>query len=203
MNTRSDNPRETFEAEALPHLDSLYNFALYLTRNTTDSEDLVQEAMFRAYRFFDRYKPGTNCKAWLFRILRNTFINEYRRKLNRPREVSLEVDETLPEDAEPIGARIAGPEAELLQDLYDDEVTRALELLPEEFREVVLMRDVEGMSYQDIAEVIDRPVGTVRSRIARGRETLRRRLMGYAKEHGYVRPESAAPDQGDDRLRRS
>jgi len=190
MSRENQSSREVFEREALPHLDSLYNFALYLTRNPSDSEDLVQEAVLRAYRFFDRYEPGTNCKAWLFRILRNTFINEYRRKTSRPQEVPWQGDELLPEDVEPIGGRITDPETELLQDLYDDEVTHALELLSDEFREVVLMRDVEGLSYQEIAEVIDRPVGTVRSRIARGREILRRRLMAYAREHGYLRGQS-------------
>jgi RNA polymerase sigma-70 factor (ECF subfamily) len=200
MGEESNQSRAVFEQEALPHLDSLYNFALYLTRNPSDSEDLVQEAMFRAFRFFDHYEPGTNCRAWLFRILRNTFVNEYRRKVNRPAEVPIEAEEALPEDAEPIAGYIADPEAELLQDLYDDEVTHALEQLPDDFREVVLMRDVEGFSYQEIAHVIERPVGTVRSRIARGREMLRRRLMSYAKEHGYLRNGPGTPQGygGDD-----
>jgi RNA polymerase sigma-70 factor (ECF subfamily) len=186
MADKNGSSLKVFQEEALPHLDSLYNFALYLTRNPTESEDLVQEAMFRAYRFIDRYEPGTNCKAWLFRILRNTFINEYRRKSNRPQEVSWELEETMPDTSQPIAGRIPNPDEELFRDLYDDEVTDALESLPDEFREVVLMRDVEGLTYQEIANVIDRPVGTVRSRIARGREMLRKRLTGYAKEHGYT-----------------
>jgi RNA polymerase sigma-70 factor (ECF subfamily) len=199
MGNKTNDRQEVFEKEAIPHLDSLYNFALYLTRSPSDSEDLVQEAMFRAYRFFDRYQPGTNCKAWLFRILRNTFINEYRRRLNRPQQVALEVEEVLPEGAMPIAGRIADPATELLQDLYDDEVTQALEQLPDDFREVVLMRDVEGLSYQEIAGVIERPVGTVRSRIARGREILRRRLVTYAKEHGYLRNGADADEEsGED-----
>jgi RNA polymerase sigma-70 factor (ECF subfamily) len=181
--------REAFEREALPHLNALYNTAVHLTHSQADAQDLVQETMLRAYRFFHQYNKGTNCKAWLFRILRNTFINEYRRKSRRPLEVDLDRVETFQEVPETLFQRseLKTQEEELLQNLYDDEVNKALESIPESFREVLLLSDVEGLAYQEIADILDVPIGTVRSRLSRARREMRRSLTEYAIQHGVIK----------------
>ncbi len=181
--------RKAFEREALPHLNALYNTAVHLTRNQADAQDLVQETMLSAYRFFHQYDKGTNCRAWLFKILRNTFINEYRRKSRRPLEVDLDRVETFQEVPETLYQRsdLKNPEEELLQNLYDDEVTKALESIPDSFREVLLLSDVEGFAYQEIADIVGVPIGTVRSRLSRARREMRKSLTQYAIEHGVIK----------------
>lgn len=182
--------------EALDYLDALYRTALRLTRNEADAEDLVQETYLKAIRFKDRFKPGTNLRAWLFRILMNTFINRYRQKQRQPRLSSVE-------DAEDyfIYRRVSAQrdehlfpsaEEEALSKLADEDVKRAIEELPEQFRAAVILADIEGFSYKEIAEITNVKIGTVMSRLSRGRRLLQRKLWEYARRTGYVRDEVSA-----------
>ncbi len=175
-----------FEQVALVHLDALYQVALRLTRNRAEAEDVVQDAFLRAFRSFDRFNPGTNCRAWLFTILRNVFLNRVR---SQGREV-LEADVGDRVTAEAVGeARTVGgnPEEELLQSVLHGDVDRALKALPLPFREAVVLVDLEGLSYREVAEVLGCPVGTVMSRLSRGRALLRQTLGRFGREHGYVK----------------
>ena len=180
---------DEFEAEALRHLDALYRTALRMTRSEADAEDLVQETYIRAFRFRDQFTLGTNMKAWLFRILTNTFINTYRRKTAQPEVTDLEgIDEfslyrRMADDR--AASTLPDPEAELLNSVVDTEVTDALEELPEKFRTTVLL-DVEGFSYKEIAEMLGIPIGTVMSRLHRGRKFLQKRLYDLARERGIA-----------------
>jgi len=187
-----------FEVEALPHLNALYNAAFHLTRDETEAEDLVQETALRAFRFFHLYRRGTNCKAWLFTILRNTFINQCRKKSRVPRELSIDYfDNTtaVSDTACPV-AELRTPAAELFQNVYDDEVSAALDAIPKGFREVLLLCDVEGFSYQEIADILELPLGTVRSRLSRARSEMRRTLCDYAARHGMIGHSEATPSGG-------
>ncbi|UCC49190.1 MAG: sigma-70 family RNA polymerase sigma factor [Gemmatimonadota bacterium] len=176
--------RQEFEREALVHLDMLYNVALRLSGNASDADDLVQETVTKAYRAWDKYEPGTNCRAWLVTILRNTFINQFRRESKRPSSVEYEsVEETSIFES----VQDRDPEGSFFRYIVDDEVTRAIQELPEEFRIPVVLSDVEGMSYAEIAEILELPVGTVKSRLFRGRRRLQQRLYEYALEMGYIR----------------
>jgi RNA polymerase sigma-70 factor, ECF subfamily len=180
---------DEFETEALRHLDALYRTALRMTRSEADAEDLVQETFIRAFRFRDQFTLGTNMKAWLFRILTNTFINTYRRKAAQPEVTDLEgVDEfslyrRMADDR--AASSSPDPESELLKGVVDTEVTDALEELPEKFRTAVLL-DVEGFSYKEIAEMLGIPIGTVMSRLHRGRKFLQKRLYDLARERGIA-----------------
>ena len=180
---------DEFEAEALRHLDALYRTALRMTRSEADAEDLVQETFIRAFRFRDQFTLGTNMKAWLFRILTNTFINTYRRKTAQPEVTDLEgIDEfslyrRMADDR--AASSSPDPEAELLNSVVDTEVTDALQELPEKFRTTVLL-DVEGFSYKEIAEMLGIPIGTVMSRLHRGRKFLQKRLYDLARERGIA-----------------
>lgn len=175
-----------FEQEALPHMDALYNFALRMTNDPDEADDLLQETYLKAYRFFDKFEKGTNCKAWLFRIMKNSFINMYRKTSKEPDKVDYhEVEEFY----HMIRAESSDPndlEARLFSNLLDDDVSRALEELPEEFRTVVILCDIEGFTYEEIADFVECPIGTVRSRLHRGRKMLRARLFEYARQRGYV-----------------
>ncbi len=181
--------RDEFEAEALRHLDALYRTALRMTRSEADAEDLVQETYIRAFRFREQFTLGTNMKAWLFRILTNTFINTYRRKTAQPEVTDLEgIDEfslyrRMADDR--AASSSPDPEAELLNSVVDTEVTDALEALPEKFRTTVLL-DVEGFSYKEIAEMLGIPIGTVMSRLHWGRKFLQKRLYDLARERGIA-----------------
>ena len=180
---------DAFEAEALSFLDALYRTALRMTRSEADAEDLVQETYIRAFRFREQFTPGTNLKAWLFRILTNTFINTYRRRQTQPELTELEgVDEfslykRMSDLKTSSGA--GNPETEFLDGLVDSEVKDALADLPEKFRQVVLL-DVEGFSYKEIAEMLDIPIGTVMSRLHRGRKFLQKRLLDLAQQRGIA-----------------
>jgi len=180
---------DEFEAEALRHLDALYRTALRMTRSEADAEDLVQETYIRAFRFREQFTLGTNMKAWLFRILTNTFINTYRRKAAQPEVTDLEGVDEFSLYRRMAGDRAASsspdPEAELLSRVVDTEVTDALEELPEKFRTTVLL-DVEGFSYKEIAEMLSIPIGTVMSRLHRGRKFLQKRLYDLARERGIA-----------------
>jgi RNA polymerase sigma-70 factor (ECF subfamily) len=180
---------DPFETEALSFLDALYRTALRMTRSEAEAEDLVQETYIRAFRFRHQFTPGTNLKAWLFRILTNTFINQYRRKAARPDTTELDdVEESIlyrhMRDVSP-GSASPDPEAELIDNTLSSEVKDALEALPEKFRTTLLL-DVEGFSYKEIAEVLDIPIGTVMSRLHRGRKFLQKRLYDLARDRGIV-----------------
>ncbi len=182
----------------MPHLDALYGTAYRLARNPRDAEDLVQEALMRAYRFWDTFEKDSNCKAWLLRILTNTFINEYQRK-RRQREV---LDAATAEQSATDGVLAhegaqaqKSPEGMMLERSVSDDVQRALDALPADFRTAVVLCDVDGLAYKEIAEVMDCPVGTVMSRLFRGRRLLQQSLAQFAVEQGYVRSTPPAADQ--------
>ncbi|HTH70757.1 MAG TPA: sigma-70 family RNA polymerase sigma factor [Candidatus Saccharimonadales bacterium] len=180
---------DPFETDALSFLDALYRTALRMTRSEAEAEDLVQETYIRAFRFRHQFTPGTNLKAWLFRILTNTFINQYRRKAARPDTTELDdVEESIlyrhMRDVNP-GSASPDPEAELIDNTLSSEVKDALEALPEKFRTTLLL-DVEGFSYKEIAEMLDIPIGTVMSRLHRGRKFLQKRLYDLARDRGIV-----------------
>lgn len=176
---------EEFEQTALVHLDTLHRVALRLTRNRAEAEDVVQETCLRAFRAFDRFSAGTNCRAWLVTILRNVFLNRVR---DRAREVlegdmgGLDTMDIATEDQV-----VASPEEEFLQSVLHGDVDRAVKTLPLAFREVVVLVDLEGLSYREVAEALACPIGTVMSRLSRGRRLLRQALGRYAREHGFVR----------------
>lgn len=177
-----------FEAIAFQFMDSLYSTALRFTRNTEEAEDLVQDTYLRAYRFFDKFQEGTNFKAWIFKILTNTFINKYRKKARTPQQVQLDKVAYGLENEEPpeqVGEWTGFDESKY-DELFDDDITSALSQLSEEFRMVVLLADIEGFSYKEIAEIIGRPSGTVMSRLFRGRRMLQRILDKYARREGYI-----------------
>jgi RNA polymerase sigma-70 factor (ECF subfamily) len=179
---------ERFEREALPFMAELYAAALRMTRNPSDAEDLVQETFLRAYRGFAGFEPGTNLRAWLYRILTNAYINVYRKRQREPQTVS---DEEVPEWYlfEKLGGESAeaSAEARVLESLPDEDVQEALAALPEQFRLAVLLADVEGFSYKEIADILDVPIGTVMSRLHRGRRALEKRLWDVMRERGLVR----------------
>lgn len=183
--------RTRLEQQALEHIDALYRTALRMTRNPSDAEDLVQEAYLRAFRSLHQFTEGTNLRAWLFRILTNTYINEYRRRQRRPSSASLDdleefylYDHLIDSRVQPPDER---PEDIVLEGLTFDNVIQSIESLPEEFRQVVLLADVEGFSYREIAEIVDIPVGTVMSRLFRARRRLQRQLYDVAVEVGIVK----------------
>ena len=188
--SRSTKKKHTeFEAEALPHTDVLYNFALRTTGNEDDARDLLQETYLKAYRFWDKYEQGTNIRAWLFRIMKNTYINRYRKEVKEPDKVDYEVVENFYNS---IRAQSADPndlQEKLYGNLLGDEVAKALESLPDDFRTVVILCDIEGLTYEEIAEFVDRPIGTVRSRLHRGRKLLQEKLYDYAKQRGMIKTE--------------
>ncbi len=178
-----------FERDALPLLDQLYGAALRMTRNPADAEDLVQETIVKAYGGFGTFKEGTNLKAWLYRILTNTYINIYRKKQRQPAEYPTEeiTDWQLAANAEHTSTGLRSAEIEALDGLPDDEIKEALNKLPEEFRMAVYYADVEGFPYKEIAEIMDTPIGTVMSRLHRGRRQLRELLSEVAKDRGFLR----------------
>lgn len=179
-----------FSELAMPYMGPLYSAALRMTRNPADAEDLVQETYLRAYRGFDSFQEGTNLKAWLYRILTNTYINQYRAAKRRPEQSDIEDVEDLYLYRRLGGLEAAmtgrSPETELLEGIPDAEVKEALESLPEQFRMAVLLADVEGFAYKEIADILDIPIGTVMSRLHRGRKQLQKRLWDYAVERGLA-----------------
>lgn len=183
----SEYNRPQFEEIAFEHMDALFSKALKMTRNPTDAEDLIQETYFRAYKSYQQFKPGTNFRAWIFTILTNNYINDYRKKMRTPHHVELDqVQHRVSyQEAE---RKKSNPDEEsnpdTYEDWFDDHVVKALSSLSHDFRQVVLLADVQGLPYKEIAKKIGTPVGTVMSRIFRGRKTLRRKLASYAEQYG-------------------
>ena len=177
-----ESKNERFETVALEHMDSLYRFALCMAENESDARDLVQDTYLRAYRFFDKFQEGTNCKAWLITILKNTFINTIRRDKRHPHMVHLS-------EMEERGMDLSvehDPEDWVFGELFDDDLSAAIDSLPGIYRTVVLLADVEGLSYKEISGIVGCPIGTVMSRLCRGRRLLKRRLRSYAVRYGYI-----------------
>jgi len=193
--------RAEFERQALVHTDALFGAAYRLTRNPRDAEDLVQDSLLRAYRFWDSFEQDSNCKAWLLRIVTNTFINEYQRK-KRSREVldaaTAEQDATDGVLVHAESTERQSPERTLLDRSVSDDVQRALDALPDDFRTAVVLCDVQGLSYKEIAEIMQTPVGTVMSRLFRGRKLLAAALREFAMSQGYVREAKAEPSPTTD-----
>jgi RNA polymerase sigma-70 factor (ECF subfamily) len=185
-----------FEREALPHLGALHGAALRLTRSESDAEDLVQETILRAYRFFSSFEPGTNCKAWLFRILNNVFCNKYRQR-EREQEILEEVEASDANLGEFVGPVPRDAESALLGHVVSGEVERALAAVPTDFRMAVILADLEDFSYREIAEIMECPAGTVMSRLYRGRKILQRLLYDYAVHAGIVTPGKDAASGGE------
>lgn len=183
-----------FEAAAMPFVDSLYNTAYRMTRNSQDAEDLVQETYMKAYRHYDKFQEGTNFKAWLFRILKNSFINNYRKEQNKPiRSDFAEIEDSFESKvSDEVSRKVKSPEQELLEDVLDEDVQRSLDALPEDYRMAIVLADLEGFSYKEIAEILEVPLGTVMSRLYRGRKLLEAAMLDYAKDHGYLREGSPA-----------
>ena len=177
----------TFAEDAMPLMDGLYSAAMRMTRNAADAEDLVQETYLKAFNAYERFETGTNLKAWMYRILTNSYINAYRKKQRRPDESDIDDIEDLYLYRRLGGAESAvlsrSAEDELLEMFGEDEVKLALEDLPEHYRMPILLADVEGVAYKEIAEILDVPIGTVMSRLHRGRKQLQKRLYSFAEEH--------------------
>ncbi len=180
--------RKEFEAEALPHMDALYRTALRLAKNQSDAEDLVQEAFAKAYRFWDKFELGSNCRAWLFKIMTNIFINEYRSKSRSPLQANIDdIDDNYLYGQLASSEMTENPEQTLFSKLFDDDVKKAIENLPDDFRLVAVLSFLEGFSYQEIAEIADLQLGTVKSRLHRGRKLLQKQLFDYAVKNGYIK----------------
>jgi RNA polymerase sigma-70 factor (ECF subfamily) len=187
-----------FEAAALPYVDALYNMAFRLTRHSEDAEDLIQETFFKAYKHYDKFEEGTNLKAWLFRIMKNSFINGYRKKQTQPPSSAFsEIEDLFEAKLSDEAGQIKNPEEELLDSVLDDDIQQALDSLSDDYRMVIPLVDLEGFSYKEAAEILEAPVGTVMSRLYRGRRMLEKVLLSYARNHGYVRgePQKMRSDQ--------
>jgi len=177
--------REIFDKEFLPHINSMYNFGYRLTLDRDDAKDLVQDTYFKAFRFIESFQKGTNAKAWLFRILKNSFINDYRKKVKEPNKVDYQEVESY-YNSEDVDRQItADLRVDSLKDMIGDEISNALNALDVDFRTVIILCDLEGFKYEEMAKILDIPIGTVRSRLHRARQLLKEKLSEYAKSMGY------------------
>lgn len=195
MNTIALNtdPQE-FGKLTTPFMTDLYAYGMRLTSEPDDANDLVQETLLRAFRYFHLFERGTNLKGWLFKILRNTFINEYRRKAKAPQNVDYDDIQNFYENIKPSEISSSHVENDSFHDTFDDEIKASLDTLPDDFRTVIILSDLEGMTYEEISEFVDIPIGTVRSRLHRARKMLYSKLYHYAKRKGFVneKPEKAS-----------
>jgi RNA polymerase sigma factor (sigma-70 family) len=176
---------DIFNNEFMPHINSMYNFAYRLTLDSDDSKDLLQDTYLKAYRFIDSFQKGTNAKAWLFRILKNSFINDYRKKSKEPSKIDYQEVESF-YNSEDVDRQITPDlRVEALKDMIGDEISNALNALDVDFRTVIILCDLEGFKYDEMAKILDIPIGTVRSRLHRARNLLKEKLSEYAKQMGY------------------
>ncbi|MEL6557875.1 MAG: sigma-70 family RNA polymerase sigma factor [Bacteroidota bacterium] len=176
---------QIFDGEFMPHIDSMYNFAYKLTFDEDDSKDLVQDTYMKAFRFINSFQKGTNSKAWLFRILKNSFINDFRKKSKQPVKVDYQEVENYYNSDDIDESKTVDLRVETLKDMMGDEVTIALNSLAIDFRTVIILCDLEGFTYEEMAKILDIPIGTVRSRLHRARNLLKQKLSSYAKSMGY------------------
>ncbi|MBZ0182752.1 MAG: sigma-70 family RNA polymerase sigma factor [Melioribacteraceae bacterium] len=186
-----------FEQEAMPHMDALYNFALRMTGDPEDADDLVQETYLKAFKFFDKFEKGTNCKAWMFRILKNSFINDYRKTSKEPDKVDYDDIQNFYETIKSSDVKTQHVQEDVFSQLLDDDISKAITNLPEDFRTVIILSDIEGFTYEEIADFVDCPVGTVRSRLHRARKMLYASLYDYAKDKGYLENVKNSKDAKD------
>jgi len=182
--TKAEKER-VFENEFLPHIDSMYNFAYRLTFDEDDAKDLVQDTYLKAYRFIQSFEQGTNAKAWLFRILKNSFINDFRKKSKQPAKVDYQEVETFYNSGDVDKSITTDLRVDAVQDMIGDEISNALNSLDVDFRTVIILCDLEGFKYDEMAKILDIPIGTVRSRLHRARNLLKEKLNDYAKKMGY------------------
>ncbi len=180
--------QKEFQSEALPHMDFLYNYALRMTYNAADAEDLVQETFMKAFRFWDSYEKGTNIRAWLFRIMKNAYINRYRKEKKAPETVEYDDVQNYYNNIRDSTVESGDVQETMFGNLLDDQVAKAIAELPDDFRTIVILCDIEELTYEEVAEFVDCPIGTVRSRLHRGRKLLRAKLLEYAKKRGYLEP---------------
>ena len=178
--------QQEFQTEAVPHKDALYNYALKIVRNSDDAQDLVQDTYYKAYKNYHQFQGGTNSKAWMFMILKNTFINNYRKLKREPSKVDYDEIEDIYENIKSEQSKDNNLDLDFYNNLFDDDLSSALAKLPEKMKEVFLLCDLEGYSYEEISEIVDIPIGTVRSRLHRARKLLQDELFGYAKVNGYL-----------------
>jgi len=181
----TQSKQSLFEQEALPHMNALYSFAVRLCRDRDDASDLLQETFLKGFRFFDKFESGTNCKAWLFRILKNTYINQYRKDKKEPDTIEYDTIEEFYDLIRSESSESTDLQKRIFDNLLDDEISIALDSLPESFRTAIILCDLEGMTYEEISEILECPIGTVRSRLHRARNILASKLIKYAKNRGY------------------
>lgn len=184
-----------FETEIIPFTDALKSFALKMTNDLEDADDLVQDTLLKAYRFFDKFEKGTNAKAWLFQIMKNTFINNYRKTSKEPNKVDFEDVQNFYENIKSEDVKMKHFEGDAFSDVLDDEIVNALSILPDDFRTIVFLSDVEGYTYEEIADFMDCPIGTVRSRLHRARKMLYALLYEYAQSNGFVKSQKKIKSQ--------
>jgi RNA polymerase sigma-70 factor, ECF subfamily len=176
-----------FDNEIVPHMNALRSFALKMTNDLDESEDLVQDTLLKAFRFFDKFEKGTNAKAWLFQIMKNSFINNYRKHASEPEKVDYEDVQNFYENIKADQVKSSHFQGDAFSDVLDDELATALSVLPDDFRTIVFLSDIEGYTYEEIADFLDCPIGTVRSRLHRARKMLYAILYQYAEKRGYVK----------------
>lgn len=186
VSTAAGKKYDAFENEIVPHTDSLKSFALKMTNDPDDAEDLVQDTLLKAFRFFDKFEKGTNAKAWLFQIMKNSFINNYRKSNKESNKVDYEDVQNFYETIKPDDVKMKHYEGDAFSNILDDEIANALSVLPDDFRTIVFLSDIEGYSYEEIADFMDCPIGTVRSRLHRARKMLYALLYQYAQNNGFV-----------------